>query len=131
MIDELIAHLQDTVVSFASVRHAKDQEPVDDDDLELPLLGIFPGDEKTEEDGTDYLTSKMVHMDVHIYIVCGSEELEARKKELRKALMGWSAGPHYTDLSIVAGSIISLKGGIAWWKDIYRCGVTIREEYGN
>lgn len=129
MIEALITHLTAQTENFTTIDHAWDTEPVDDVRGLMPALYLFPGDEMTQQDGTDYLTSKMVHSDVHVYIVCKHTDLEARKTELRTAALGWSAGAAYTDLALVSARMVSLKGGLAWWEDVYRNAVTIREQY--
>ncbi len=129
MIPSLLEHLGDATESFTTIAHAWDTEPVDNVRDLIPALFLFAGDEVTEQDGTDYLTSKRLHQEVHVYVVCLVEDLEELKTELRQAAIGWSPGANYTDLAIVSGKMISLKGGLAWWEDVYRAAVTIRQQY--
>ena len=129
MITEIIARLNSETENFTTIDHAWDTEPVDDVRDVIPALYLFPGDESTENDGTDYLESKRVHAEMHVYVVCDISDLEARKAELRAALIGWPPTAAYTDLGLVSGKTVSLKGGLVWWQDVYRTAVTIREQY--
>lgn len=129
MIDAFIAHLQANTASFATITHAKDQQPIDDIAAELPLIGVFPGDDQTSEDGAEYLVSKMLNSIIQVHLVCPIENWESLKTELRTAAIGWSAGGEYTDLALVGGNILQLKGGVIWWQERYANQVIIREAY--
>ncbi|WP_339869076.1 phage tail terminator protein [Pseudohongiella nitratireducens] len=129
MIDSLITYLQANTENFTTIDHAWTTEPVDEVRGLAPALWLFPDEEDTEADGTDYLVSNMLHKDVGIYIVCDISELEARKAELRTAAIGWRAGPSYHDLHLVRGKMLSIKGSLAWWHETYRNAVVLREAY--
>ena len=129
MISELITFLEANTSSFTTIDHAWDTEPVDQVREIIPALFVFPGEDNTESDGTDYLVSKMLHSDINIYIVCLNTELEALKTELRATVLGWNAGAAYTDTELVSGKPISLKGGIVWWHEVYRNARNIRASY--
>jgi len=127
MIDTLIQRLTVQTQSFATITHAQDQQPVDDLNSQTPLLGIFPGQDSTESDGTDFLESKMLTIVVLVHMVCLIEELDTLKPELRGAVIGWSPGAQYTDMELVSGELLQLKGGLVWWEEKYSTRRLIRE----
>lgn len=129
MIDAFVTYMKANVAGFAAITHAKDQAPVDVAGTDLPLLGIFPGDDSTAEDGTDYLESKMLTSTLLVHLVCPIEDWETLRATVRTAAIGWSAGAVYTDLALVSGQILQLKGGVIWWEERYANRHIIRETY--
>jgi len=129
MIDALIAYLESNTENFVTIDHAWETEPVDEIRDTTPALYLFPGDEDTQKDGTDYLVSNMLDMEVNIYVVCEIAALEARKTELRSAAIGWRPGQNFHDLHLMRGRLVALKGGLAWWQDTYGTASVIREQY--
>lgn len=127
MIDALISHLQsELAASFKRITHAKDQQPVDDIQEELPLLGVFPGDDSTQMDPTDNIESKMITSVAIVHLVCDIEDLETLRDTLRAKTMGWNAGPEYTDMTLQSGELLQLKAGICWWEERYTTRHLIR-----
>ena len=131
MIDSFITHLEDNTQSFKRITHAKDQQPVDDIEEELPFLGVFPGDDSTRDDDarTDYIESKMITSILLVHLVCEVEDFEALRAELRTASIGWCADQNYTDLTLMSGEVLSLKGGVIWWQEKYSSRHLIRATY--
>lgn len=129
MIDDLIAHLESSTTSFKRITHAQDQAPVDNITEELPLLGVFPGAEHSEPDGTDYLDSKVVSTQVLVHIVCLIADMEPLRTELRTATLGWCPSEHHSDLTLLSGELLQLKAGICWWQETYTSRIVIREAY--
>lgn len=127
MINELITHLIANTSNFTSIDHAWTLEPVDNVNDKIPILYVFAGEDTAGESADDNLVAKMLTHVTHIYIVCAIADLDARKTELREAAMGWSAGTNYTDLALISGRVIGLKGGVVWWEDLYANRVKITE----
>lgn len=131
MIDAFIEYLNSNTSGFKRITHAKDQQPVDELEAELPLLGVFPGDDSTRsnEDRTDYIESKMIESCILVHLVCEVEAFEDLRKSLRSAAIGWCASEHHTDLTLMSGKVLQLKGGVIWWQDLYSSRHLIRESY--
>ncbi len=129
MIGDLITFLEANTESFSTIDHAWETEPVENVRELVPALFVFPGDDSTEEDGTDYLVSKRLHREINVYLVCAIADLDSLQTELRTALIGKALAPQYTDFALVSGKTISLKGGLIWWQDTYRAALTLRQAY--
>ena len=82
-------------------------------------------------DDTVYLVSHRMAVTVHIHIATKIEDLERHKTELRTAVLGWNPGADegWDDMEHLSGSMLNIKGGIAWWEEQYRTWVTLREAY--
>jgi len=129
MIDAYIAHLQEVTAQFKRITHAKDQEPVDQLDEELPLIGVFPGEDSTssQEVRTDYFEAKTIETNLLVHLVCAVEDFEGLRNVLRDASIGWCMDGYHTDLTLMEGHVIQLKGGVIWWQDKYSSRHQVRE----
>lgn len=131
MITALLQHIGTAKPVFTSREHAWDTRPVEVSRDALPLLYAYMGDESVANDGTDLTVSHRLGVTVHIYIVCKIEDLEARKDDLRTAVIGWNPGAAdgWDDMHLSSGKVLDLKGGIVWWEDIYTSWRTLRQAY--
>jgi len=127
MINTLLTFLIANTSNFTAISHAWTLDPVDNLDVKTPILYVYAGEDTAGEEAGDQLVAKMLTQTIHIYIVCDIADLDARKSELRGAAIGWSAGTNYTDLALVSGRVIGLKGAVVWWEEIYANRVKISE----
>lgn len=121
MIAVLIAHLKNACPDYTEIEPALELVAAIDETTTLPVMYLFPGDESASGNESDTKVSQRVAYKVHVQIACAHAELETRKGELRAATVGWNPGQAegYDDMQLDSGKLIDLKGGIAWWEDIY------------
>jgi hypothetical protein len=126
MITELITYLQGVSALTPSVRFAFTSEPVEDMSTGLPTIMVYPESYSAAASSTDNFINQTMTIDVVCLLGCAIDDYETYLGQLRSALIGWTTGD-YDAFELSGASIVGIKGGYIWWKEVYSTREYLRQ----
>ncbi len=127
MIDEIVCRLEAETTSFKLVTHAYSMTMIDNISEETPAVFVYPGEESASESGFDSQVIQQNHMQAVAIIVGSTSGVEALKKDVRSALIGWQPSQYHDPVQLVKGRPEEISSSHIWWKEIYTSSVQLRD----
>lgn len=120
MISEFVTMLQGAGLSFTTIDHAPEMEPVDTWASKAPALYVMPAEDTAGENIRDNGVRQAIEKEVVVYVVCDTSARESLTDELRSAAMGWQPDTSHDEMILVGGSPAMINGSKMVWQETYQ-----------
>jgi hypothetical protein len=134
----ITARLSDVCPQFNLIGGAAEFERAQQGLTTVPAAFVVPAEESAaaENPFMDQITQQQVSADFAVVLAVRNvadgagaaavDELDAVRKPVRDALLGWQPDSEYFGCEFRDGRLLAFANGILWWADTYRTAYLIR-----